>query len=135
MKKACERFYNEPQGSRDVLFSDRGQSYIEDEQLAGKKVKLIRFIQAKGSVITPTPESSSIMDSKIPDIFTISKSLGSKRKRISSHSCISTSAKRMNVGTSARTREMARSISIADVLKAGKLCQNPVHFTCRCVNL
>ena len=39
-------------------------------------------------------------------------SLGSKRKRISLHSFISTSAKRMNVGTSATTREMARSVSM-----------------------
>lgn len=127
VKKACERFYNEPQGSCDVLFSDRGPSCIEDEQIAGKKVILIRFIQATGSIITPTPTESSsiIMDSKIPGSVTISKSLGSttKRKRILSHSCISTSTKRMNVGTSATPREMARSVSIADVLKAGKLCQ------------
>ena len=44
VKQACEKFYGEPDGSCDVLFSDRGPSCISDDQIAGKKVILIRFL-------------------------------------------------------------------------------------------
>ena len=43
VKNAFEKFYGERNGSCDVLYSDRGPSCIDDEQLSGKKVFLIRF--------------------------------------------------------------------------------------------
>lgn len=49
IKTACESFYGEPTGSCDVLYSDRGPSCINDAQLAGKKVILIRFVPPKSA--------------------------------------------------------------------------------------
>ena len=43
VKQACEDHYNQQIGSCDVLHSDRGSSCVEDSQIAGKKVFLVRF--------------------------------------------------------------------------------------------
>ena len=66
VKLACEKFYGEEEGSCDVLFSDRGPSCIEDEQIAGKKVILIRFIQStikKPSITNATNNNNTMADS------------------------------------------------------------------------
>ena len=44
IKDACERFYNPPQDTCDILASDRGPSCNRFEQLKGKKVFFIRFL-------------------------------------------------------------------------------------------
>ena len=44
IKEACEKFYKAPEGSCDILASDRGPSCTKLEQLKGKKVFFIRFI-------------------------------------------------------------------------------------------
>ena len=43
IKDACERYYEMPQGSCDVLLIDRGPSYFLTEQVAGKKFYYVRF--------------------------------------------------------------------------------------------
>ena len=45
VKEACERFYKAPRGSCDLLASDRGPSCSNLEQIKGKKVYLVRFLQ------------------------------------------------------------------------------------------
>jgi len=45
IKEACELYYNAPTGSCDVLASDRGPSCTKMEQLEGKKVYHIRFLE------------------------------------------------------------------------------------------
>ena len=45
VNEACERFYKAPRGSCDLLASDRGPSCSNLEQIKGKKVYLVRFLQ------------------------------------------------------------------------------------------
>ena len=44
IKSACEKFYEMPKGSCDVLLSDMGPSCYLTEQIIGKKVYFIRFL-------------------------------------------------------------------------------------------
>ena len=45
IKDVYEQFYKAPQGSCDILASDRGPSCTKIEQVKGKKVYCIRFLQ------------------------------------------------------------------------------------------
>jgi hypothetical protein len=45
IKDACEQIYKAPQGSCDILASDRGPSCTKIEQIKAKKVFFIRFLQ------------------------------------------------------------------------------------------
>ena len=47
IREACKRFYNAPAGSCDILASDRGPSCTKFEQIKGRKVFLIRFLEPK----------------------------------------------------------------------------------------
>ena len=47
IKEACERFYNAPAGSCDVLASDRGPLCSKFEQIKNRKVLFIRFLEPK----------------------------------------------------------------------------------------
>ena len=47
IKEACEKFYNAPAGSCDILASDRGPSCSKFEQIKGRKVFFIRFLEPK----------------------------------------------------------------------------------------
>ena len=44
IKDACERFYDAPPNTCDILASDRGPSCTKFEQIKGKKVFCIRFL-------------------------------------------------------------------------------------------
>ena len=44
VKDACEKFYEMPGGSCDVLLSDCGPSCYLTEQIAGKNFYLVRFL-------------------------------------------------------------------------------------------
>jgi len=50
IKETCERFYNAPAGSCDILASDRGPSCSKFEQIKGRKVFFIRFLEPKENV-------------------------------------------------------------------------------------
>ena len=50
IKEACEKFYNAPTGSRDILASYRGPSWTKLEQIKGRKVYFIRFLPPNESV-------------------------------------------------------------------------------------
>ena len=43
IKDTCEQFYKSPQGSCDILASDRGPSSTKIEQIKAKKVFFIHF--------------------------------------------------------------------------------------------
>ena len=45
IKMACQTYYKAPMGSCDVLASDRGPSCTRIEQLKGKKIYYIRFLE------------------------------------------------------------------------------------------
>ena len=47
IKEACERFYNAPAGSCDLLASERGPMCSKFEQIKGDKVFFIRFLEPK----------------------------------------------------------------------------------------
>ena len=47
IKEACERFYNAPAGSRDLLASDRRPLCSKFEQIKGRKVFFILFLEPK----------------------------------------------------------------------------------------
>ena len=41
IKEACEKYYQAPEGSCDILASDRGLSFIKLEQIKGKRFTLL----------------------------------------------------------------------------------------------
>ena len=51
IKEACEKYYQAPEGSCDILASDRGPSCTNLEQIKGKKVYFIRFLQPKSGIV------------------------------------------------------------------------------------
>ena len=53
IKEACEKYYRAPEGSCDILASDRGPSCTKLEQIKGKKVYFIRFLPPKSTDIVP----------------------------------------------------------------------------------
>lgn len=59
IKEACEKFYKAPEGSCDILASDRGPSCTKLEQLKGKKVYFIRFLPPEHVVADCNPQTSS----------------------------------------------------------------------------
>ena len=50
IKEACERFYNAPAGSCDLLASDTGPLCSKFEQIKGRKVFFTRFLEPKENV-------------------------------------------------------------------------------------
>lgn len=118
VKSACEQFYGEQPGSCDVLYSKEGPICDSDEQIVGKKVILIKFIQPSAATTKKATNNlpSTSMSSSVPGP---SKSSNiSKRRRVSK---INIQQKTHN-----SSQRFPRSISISDVLNAGKL-QQPVE--------
>ncbi|KAK3701242.1 hypothetical protein QZH41_003204 [Actinostola sp. cb2023] len=103
IKEACELYYNAPTGSCDVLASDRGPSCTKMEQLEGKKVYHIRFLE---------PIEESHLYAKKP-------------QRLKSEPV---SPSKNDPGYFAVSRPMTvypKSVSIADLMRAGKLVKPP----------
>ena len=120
VKLACEKFYNEPAGSCDVLFSDKGPSCSEDEQIQGKKFLLIRFIEpAQDATKNTNVSNQDVMQSRMLSDSCVESS--SKRIRISK-----TIARKSTLISPTTTNGFPKSVSIGDVLDAGKL-KKPVH--------
>ena len=99
IKQACERFYKAPERSCDILASDRGPSCTKMEQLKGKKVYYIRFIDTIDKKVT-TEETTQETD------FPTSTPLIPVRDPTCTNQVKS---------------KFAKSISIGELLKAGKL--------------
>uniref|UniRef100_A0A7M5XB83 Uncharacterized protein n=1 Tax=Clytia hemisphaerica TaxID=252671 RepID=A0A7M5XB83_9CNID len=117
VKLACEQFYGEQPGSCDVLFSKEGPSCDLDEQIVGKKVILIRFIQ-------PSAVTTKITSQNLPSKNISSSVAGSsKSSNISKRRRVSNSKMNIQQKTANPSQQFPRSISIGDVLKAGKLHQ------------
>ena len=60
IKEACERFYNAPAGSCDLFASERCPLCSNFEQVKGRKVFFIRFLEPKGNAYRTfrAPEAS-----------------------------------------------------------------------------
>ena len=94
VKEACEKFYKAPEGSCDILASDRGPSCTKLEQLKGKKVYFIRFLPPEQVVDSCNPQTSSAVKA--------------------SSSPIKQNSPKISVVT-------PKSLSISQLLRAGKL--------------
>ena len=113
IKQACERFYEMPAGSCDILLGDRGPSCYLDEQILGKKFYYIRFVDPRKNPKKTPPESVS----KIP----IGISDKSTTVTIQSAQYQSDHKSLPPVPSSA----FPKSISVVHLLKAGKLVRPP----------
>jgi hypothetical protein len=109
IKDACEQFYNAPQGTCDILASDRGPSCTKIEQIKGKKVYFIRFLQ-------PTDSSHANVGTCVK-VGHQAKSAPAVSPSKSTHS---------HEGTVRTTPTVyPKSLSISDLMKAGKLVKPP----------
>lgn len=98
IKTACELYYNSPKGTCDVLASDRGPSCTKIEQVKGKKVFFARFLRIE-----------EVKNEKY-------------KKENNEHLSTSSMTPLIKKQTPSTSRSTyAKSISIADLLNAGKL--------------
>ena len=110
IKEACEQFYNAPQGTCNILASDRGPSCTKIEQIKGKKVYFIRFLQ-------PTDSSHVNIGTGVKVGHQV-KSAPAVSPSKSTHS--------HDQGTVTTTPTVyPKSLSISDLMKAGKLVKPP----------
>lgn len=116
IKDACERFYNAPQSTCDILASDRGPSCTKLEQIKGKKVFFIRFLP---------PENESLRSDNIP---IPGKERNDVPKRAKS-SPIKFASSQTAFSPRAPATVFPKSVSIGDLLKAGKLIKPPKTST------
>ena len=72
IKEACEKYYQAPEGSCDILASDRGPSCTKLEQIKGKKVYFIRFLPPKSTDVAPKLGQQLFEDSLAPAKVTMS---------------------------------------------------------------
>ena len=110
IKEACKKYYQAPEGSCDTLASDRGPSCTKLEQIKGKKVYFICFLPAKSTDVTPKLGQQLFEDSLAPAKVTISvpSPMKTSGKLPGLHSMV-----------------FPKSVSINDLLKAGKLVKPP----------
>lgn len=104
IKEACERFYNAPSGSCDVLASDRGPSCTKMEQLKGKKVYCIRFLEPKQDPIIAKKEVAASLKS-VP--------------------VSPTKSEQASPPDDQPKTVYPKSVSLGDLLRAGKLVKPP----------
>jgi hypothetical protein len=110
IKEACEQFYNAPQGTCDILASDRGPSCTKIEQIKGKKVYFIRFLQ-------PTDSSHVNIGTGVKVGHQV-KSAPAVSPSKSTHS--------HDQGTVTTTPTVyPKSLSISDLMKADKFVKPP----------
>ena len=107
IKTACEEHFNMPEGTCDILSSNQGPSCTRFDQIKAKKIYLIRFIQSDH------PEYSSRLNRQTSSDNTPSEQNQNAKKRKANP----------NSATTVTKSKFAPSISIADLLKAGKVIQ------------
>ncbi len=101
IKKACERFYDMPPGSCDVLASDRGPSCTRIDQIKGKKLFMVRFLDREKQ-----PNRPNVIPASAPP----------RRK----HNEVENDPTNSQAKPTTTTK-YAASLSVADLLRAGKL--------------
>lgn len=113
---ACEKFYDMPQGSCDILLSDRGPSCFLTEQISGKKFYYVRFT----------------MDASIrkPSRASLGGELGSEGGGVHSNSTsygntTELSNATLNLLPPVPPTAFPKSVSVAVLLQAGKLVKPP----------
>ena len=110
IKDACERFYVAPPNTCDILASDRGPLCTKCEQIKGKKVFCIRFLPPESK--NERNDSASLKDvPKRAKLWAGTKSSPVKFHQSSHTTC----------SPHAPATVFPKSVSIGDLLKAGKL--------------
>ena len=107
IKEACEKYYQE--GSCDISAYDRGPSCTKLEQIEGKKVYFIRFLQPKFGIV-PKAGQPLFVESFAPP----------KQAR-SAPSPVKKSGNLLAL----QSTVFPKSVSVTDLLKAGKLVKPP----------
>ena len=102
VKQACEDHYNQLIGSCDVLNSDRGSSCVEDSQIAGSKLFLVRFL-----------ESNNYTRANISNQRTVP----SKKIKLTATQLLSNIPK----NTMSYLTTYPKSLSVVDLLLAGRI--------------
>ena len=132
IKHACELFYGAPTGSCDVLYSDRGPSCTLHEHVIGKKVYLVRFMTSTGVPKLDGPnqhqnfEFNAEFNKKVSHSSTITFSMPSRSTfpKPKKHDGETSSATLIAKQPKAI---VTKSVTIADLLGAGKLIQPEVY--------
>ena len=109
IKEACEKYYQAPEGSRDILASDRGPSCINLEQIKRKKVYFIRFLQLKSGIV---PKAGQPL---------FEESFATPKQVRSAPSPVKKSGNLLAL----QSTVFPKSVSVTDLLKAGKLVKPP----------
>ena len=110
IKEACKKYYQAPEGSCDILASDRGPSCTKLEQIKGKKVYFIRFLPPKSTDVAPKLGQQLFEDSLAPAKVTMS---------------VPSSIKTSGNLPALHSMVFPKSVTITDLLKAGKLVKPP----------
>ena len=109
-EEACEKYYQVLEGSCNILASDRGPSCTKLEQIKGKKVYFIRFLPPTSTDVAPKLGQPSFEDCFEP--AKVTRSVPSPVKTSGNlpalHSVV-----------------FPKSVSVTDLLKAGKLVKPP----------
>ena len=122
VKDACEKHYNAPAGSCDVLLGDKGPSCYLTEQIAGKKIFYVRFINpgvnSKTAVCHTAANTNNINKRGIvtarPKANVVNRS---QQNRFS--------APTSSILPPVPSSIIAKSVSVADLLMARKLVKPP----------
>ena len=112
IKEACEKYYRAPEGSCDILASDRGPSCTKLEQIKGKKVYFIRFLPPKSTDIVPKSGQPLFEDSFVAPKQV--RSAPSPVKKSVKHPALQL-----------QSTVFPKSVSVTDLLKAAKLVKPP----------
>eukprot|EP00112_Aurelia_sp_Birch-Aquarium-sp1_P023909 Seg732.11 transcript_id=Seg732.11/GoldUCD/mRNA.D3Y31 product="hypothetical protein" protein_id=Seg732.11/GoldUCD/D3Y31 len=132
IKLACEQFYEIPKGSCDVLLGDRGPSCYLTEQILGKKVYFIRFLdptkRAKNSKGTQSQLETGRKKKIMEDNDESNVGVSSFRERHQQSTMFSDT-------TFPKVPQTAfpKSVSITDLLQARKLFEAPDISTVKMV--
>ena len=102
IKEACERFYNAAAGSCDLFASDRGPSCSKFEQIKGRKVFFIPFLEPKENA-DRTPRATEASLEHTPSCPKSAPATSSWVKRVTTQPVVH------------------KSVSIAQLLRAGTL--------------
>eukprot|EP00794_Sanderia_malayensis_P008559 gene8559-9474_t len=134
IKHACESCYGAPTGSCDVLYSDRGPSCTLDGHVMGKKkVNLVRFMTSASGVRKldrPTnqrqnyefnPDFNKNVSTQASCCSVCHLKVYSPKLRMTGISSATSSAEQVKAAV------VQKSVTIADLLGAGKLIQPEVY--------
>ena len=110
IREACEKYYQAPEGSCDILAPVRGPSCTKLEQIKGKKVYFIRFLPPKSTDVAPKLGQQLFEDSLAPAKVTMS---------------VPSPMKTSGNLPALHSMVFPKSVSITDLLKADKLVKPP----------